>query len=123
MASVAGVSVATVSRALRGLPNVSPDTRARVAEAAARLHYQPDPHASRLATGRTNTIGMAVPLLDRWSSGKVVAGVESVLTKRGLDLIREVDGEAGLLHRFLSESVQYRKRTDVADPGRADRAG
>ena len=112
VASVAGVSVATVSRALRGLPNVSPDTRARVAEAAARLHYQPDPHASRLATGRTNTIGMAVPLLDRWYFGKVVAGVESVLTKRGLDLILyEVDGEAAL-HRFLSESAPYRKRTD-----------
>jgi LacI family transcriptional regulator, repressor for deo operon, udp, cdd, tsx, nupC, and nupG len=112
VASVAGVSVATVSRALRGLPNVSPDTRARVAEAAAHLRYQPDPHASRLATGRTNTIGMAVPLLDRWYFGKVVAGVESVLTKRGLDLILyEVDGEAAL-HRFLSESAPYRKRTD-----------
>jgi DNA-binding LacI/PurR family transcriptional regulator len=112
VASVAGVSVATVSRALRGLPNVSPDTRARVAEAAALLRYQPDPHASRLATGRTNTIGMAVPLLDRWYFGKVVAGVESVLTSCAHDLILyEVDGEAAL-RRFLSESAPYRKRTD-----------
>jgi DNA-binding LacI/PurR family transcriptional regulator len=112
VASVAGVSVATVSRALRGLPNVSPDTRARVAEAAASLRYQPDPHASRLATGRTHTIGMAVPLLDRWYFGKVVAGVESVLTSSAHDLILyEVDGEAAL-RRFLSESAPYRKRTD-----------
>jgi LacI family repressor for deo operon, udp, cdd, tsx, nupC, and nupG len=38
--------------------------------------------------------------------------VESVLTRRGLDLILyEVDGEAAL-HRFLSESAPYRKRTD-----------
>jgi DNA-binding LacI/PurR family transcriptional regulator len=112
VASEAGVSVATVSRALRGLPNVSPDTRARVVEAAARLRYQPDPHASRLATGRTKTIGMAVPLLDRWYFGKVVAGVESVLTSSAHDLILyEVDGEAAL-RRFLSESAPYRKRTD-----------
>jgi LacI family transcriptional regulator, repressor for deo operon, udp, cdd, tsx, nupC, and nupG len=112
VASEAGVSVATVSRALRGLPNVSTDTRARVVEAAARLRYQPDPHASRLATGRTKTIGMAVPLLDRWYFGKVVAGVESVLTSSAHDLILyEVDGEAAL-RRFLSESAPYRKRTD-----------
>ena len=112
VASAAGVSVATVSRALRGLPNVAPETRARVAEAASRLRYQPDPHASRLAAGRTNAIGMAVPLLDRWFFGKVVAGVQSTLSERGYDLILyEVDGEAAL-RRFLSEAAPYRKRTD-----------
>ena len=112
VASAAGVSVATVSRALRGLPNVAPETRARVAEAASRLRYQPDPHASRLAAGRTNAIGMAVPLLDRWFFGKIVAGVESALRERGYDLIvYEVDGEAAL-RRFLSEAAPYRKRTD-----------
>ena len=112
VASAAGVSVATVSRALRGLPNVAPETRARVAEAASRLRYQPDPHASRLAAGRTNAIGMAVPLLDRWFFGKIVAGVESALSERGYDLILyEVDGEAAL-RRFLSEAAPYRKRTD-----------
>jgi DNA-binding LacI/PurR family transcriptional regulator len=112
VASAAGVSVATVSRALRGLPNVAPETRARVAEAASRLRYQPDPHASRLAAGRTNAIGMAVPLLDRWYFGKVVAGVESTLSEHSYDLILyEVDGEAAL-RRFLSEATPYRKRTD-----------
>jgi LacI family repressor for deo operon, udp, cdd, tsx, nupC, and nupG len=112
VASAAGVSVATVSRALRGLPNVAPATRERVATAASRLRYRPDPHASRLAAGRTNTVGMAVPLLDRWFFGKIVAGVESALRDRSYDLIvYEVDGEAAL-RRFLSEAAPYRKRTD-----------
>jgi DNA-binding LacI/PurR family transcriptional regulator len=112
VASAAGVSMATVSRALRGLPNVAPETRARVAEVAARLRYQPDPHASRLAAGRTSAIGMAVPLLERWYFGKIVAGVEAALRKRNYDLILyEVDGEAAL-RRFLSEAAPYRKRTD-----------
>lgn len=112
VASAAGVSTATVSRALRGLPNVTAETRARVAEAASRLRYQPDPHASRLAAGRTNTIGMAVPRLDRWYFGKIVAGVEASLRARGYDLIvYEVDGEAAL-RRFLAETAPYRKRTD-----------
>jgi DNA-binding LacI/PurR family transcriptional regulator len=112
VASAAGVSVATVSRALRGLPNVAPETRARVTEAASRLRYQPDPHASRLAAGRTRAIGMAVPLLDRWYFGKIVAGVESALSERSYDLILyEVDGEDAL-RRFLAEAAPYRKRTD-----------
>src|SRR5947208_16908529 len=87
VASAAGVSMATVSRALRGLPNVSPETKARVADAASRLRYQPHPHASRLAAGRTSAIGMAVPLLDRWYFGKLVAGVEGALRQRSYDLI------------------------------------
>jgi len=112
VASAAGVSMATVSRALRGLPNVAPETRARVAEAASRLRYQPDPHASRLAAGRTNAIAMAVPLLDRWYFGKVVAGVEATLSGHSYDLILyEVDGETAL-RRFLAGSAPYRKRTD-----------
>jgi DNA-binding LacI/PurR family transcriptional regulator len=112
VASAAGVSMATVSRALRGFPNVAPETRTRVVEAASRLRYQPDPHASRLAAGRTKAVGMAVPLLDRWYFGKIVAGVESALRRRGYDLIvYEVDGEAAL-RRFLSEAAPYRKRTD-----------
>jgi DNA-binding LacI/PurR family transcriptional regulator len=112
VAAAAGVSMATVSRALRDLPNVTPETKARVVEAASRLRYQPHPHASRLAAGRTNTIGMAVPLLDRWYFGKIVAGAESALRERGYDLILyEVDGETAL-RRFLSEAAPYRKRTD-----------
>jgi DNA-binding LacI/PurR family transcriptional regulator len=112
VAAAAGVSMATVSRALRGLPNVAPETRARVAEAASRLRYQPHPHASRLAAGRTHAIGMAVPLLERWYFGKIVASAESALRERGYDLILyEVDGEAAL-RRFLSEAAPYRKRTD-----------
>ncbi len=38
-----GVSVMTVSRALRNAPNVAPETRGRVLEEAQRLNFQPDP--------------------------------------------------------------------------------
>src|SRR4051794_37248725 len=70
----AGVSAATVSRALRGLPRVSAATRERVAEAAAELGYVVSPSASRLASGRTGTVGVVVPYVDRWFFGKVIAG-------------------------------------------------
>ena len=56
VAARAGVSVATVSRALRGLPNVAGSTRERVLRAAAELDYVVNPNASRLAAGRNLTV-------------------------------------------------------------------
>ncbi len=70
VAQAAGVSTATVSRALRGLPNVSEATRLRVLAEAARLGYVPTPSASSLATGRTRTIGVLTPWVNRWFFAK-----------------------------------------------------
>jgi DNA-binding LacI/PurR family transcriptional regulator len=50
VASRVGVSAATVSRALRGLPGVCASTRARIVAAAAELEYAISPGASRLAS-------------------------------------------------------------------------
>jgi DNA-binding LacI/PurR family transcriptional regulator len=48
LARAVGVSVMTVSRALRGEPRVAPATRERILAAAAELGYRPDPDLSRL---------------------------------------------------------------------------
>lgn len=87
VARAAGVSVATVSRALRGLPNVAPSTRLRVQSVAEELRYRADPAASRLAAGRTRSVAMAVPLLDSWYFSKVMAGAEAVLGDAGYDVL------------------------------------
>lgn len=87
VAAYAGVSTATVSRALRGLPNVSESTRRRVMEAAEALDYVLSPSASRLARGTTQSIGVVVPYIGRWFFGQVVAGVESVLREAGYDVL------------------------------------
>ena len=52
VARAAGVSVATVSRALRGLDNVAQSTREKVEAVAAELDYQANPAAAQLATLR-----------------------------------------------------------------------
>lgn len=112
VANLARVSVATVSRALRGLPNVAPSTRLRVEEAAASLNYRPDPHASRLAAGRTFTVGMAVPLLGRWYFSQVIAGAHEVLAEAGYDLLLVgVDTQAAA-RRFVTEWAVIQKRVD-----------
>jgi LacI family transcriptional regulator, repressor for deo operon, udp, cdd, tsx, nupC, and nupG len=83
----AGVSTATVSRALRGLPNVSEPTRERVLAAARELDYVVSPTASRLASGQTRSIGVVAPYLGRWFFGQVLSGAEEVLRAAGYDVL------------------------------------
>ncbi|MHA6720214.1 LacI family DNA-binding transcriptional regulator [Sphingomonas sp. RS6] len=61
-AQLAGVSTATISRALSGTGRVSDETRERIAALADRLGYQPNATARNLRTQRTMTIGVLVPL-------------------------------------------------------------
>ncbi|GAA1467203.1 LacI family DNA-binding transcriptional regulator [Microbacterium thalassium] len=86
VARAAGVSTATVSRALSGRGNVSPATRARVDAAAASLGYVVSSSASSLASGRTRNIGVLVPFLDRWFFSTVLAGIADTLMRHGYDI-------------------------------------
>ncbi|MBD5785911.1 LacI family DNA-binding transcriptional regulator [Cellulosimicrobium terreum] len=99
----AGVSTATVSRALRGLPNVSEATRLRVLAEAARLGYVPTPSAASLATGRTRTIGLLTPWVNRWFFANVIEGAERALRDLGYDV---------LLYTFDVRSAGDRRRVD-----------
>jgi len=87
VARLAGVSPATVSRALRDHPYVADATRAKVLEAVQQLNYVANPHAARLASGTTRTVGLMAPLLTSWYTSEIVAGVEEVLTEAGYDLL------------------------------------
>src|SRR5674476_347753 len=58
VARVAGVSVATASKALNGRDQVKDSTRARVQEAAARLSFSPNRLARGLLAGRSGTVGL-----------------------------------------------------------------
>jgi LacI family transcriptional regulator len=60
VALAAGVSQATVSRALRPGSRVTPETRSRVLEAADQLGYVPNSAAQGLASQRTRTIAVVV---------------------------------------------------------------
>lgn len=112
VATEAGVSVATVSRALRGLANVTPSTRQRVQEVADRLEYRPDPAAARLAAGRTGTITVAVPSLNGWYFSTVVAGAEAVCADAGLEFQVVAVSTPAQRARLLDESRRLERRTD-----------
>ena len=112
VAESAGVSMATVSRAMRGLPNVASSTRERVRAEAMRLAYRPDPHASRLAAGRTHAVGMAVPMLGRWYFSQVVAGAQEIMRTLGYDLLLFGVGTGEERRRFIREWGVLGKRVD-----------
>ena len=87
IAREAGVSTATVSRALRGLPNVDPTTRHHVMSVAERMDYVISPTASRLATGRTKAIAVITPFVSRWYFATVLTGAERVFHDADFDLL------------------------------------
>jgi DNA-binding LacI/PurR family transcriptional regulator len=108
-----GVSTATVSRALRGLPRVSPETRERVFEVATRMGYVASPHAASLAGGQTHAVGVVVPNVTRWFFGSVVHGAEELLRQEGYDLLLyTVTGEPAARQR-LFHSHLLSKRVDA----------
>ncbi len=101
VARIAKVSTATVSRALRGLPNVVPSTREKIIKVADELHYTIDSQASRLASGRSMTVGLILPLAGQWFYEKVSTAAESVLMEKGYDVLRysieSIDKEIDIL--------------------------
>lgn len=88
IAELAGVSPATVSRALRGLHHVNEKTRAKIVKAAQELDYPLRPEVAPPGEdGRTNTIGVIAPFLFRWYFAQALAGVEEALREAGMDLL------------------------------------
>jgi len=113
VAQAAGVSTATVSRALRGLANVDEQTRARVERAAAELDYVISPSASRLASGRTGSVAVITPHIARWYFSTVLSGVESTLQSAGMDLLLMTVSSPDAQYR-LPPAPRLRRRVDGA---------
>jgi LacI family transcriptional regulator, repressor for deo operon, udp, cdd, tsx, nupC, and nupG len=108
-----GVSTATVSRALRGLPNVSPRTRELVQAAAAELGYVPSPSASGLSGGRHHAVAIVIPSTGRWFYNRVVEGVDSVLRREGFDSFLVILAASFEDRERLFHNALLRKRADA----------
>lgn len=87
VAKAAGVSVATVSRALNGADNVLPETKARILKAAAELRFTPSGAARSLIMRRTDTIGALLPDLHGEYFSELIRGIDQAARARGLHLL------------------------------------
>jgi DNA-binding LacI/PurR family transcriptional regulator len=109
VARQAGVSTATVSRALRDMPGVSIATRDRIRRIADDLSYVVSPEASGLASGSTGRVAAVVPSIDIWYFATMLAGIESVLRRADLDLLVYHVENAAERERFFDRLPARRK--------------
>lgn len=87
VAERAQVSIASVSRALNGLGNVSEQTRNRVADAVRALGYVPHAGARSLSLSRSNAIGVVLPDLHGEFFSEIMRGMDREASDRGYLLL------------------------------------
>jgi LacI family transcriptional regulator, repressor for deo operon, udp, cdd, tsx, nupC, and nupG len=109
VARLAGVSLATASRALNNAYGVAPGTRKRVLDVAERLNYVVSPEASQLARGTRRRVALVVPHIEQWFFAAMVSGVESVLSDAGLDVLLYHVGDAEDRRNFFHRLPARRK--------------
>lgn len=83
IANQLSISVATVSRALRGSFDVSAETRERVKATAKALHYHPNYHARALARRSSYTIGIILPFITNYYFSSVLTGIQEYANRYG----------------------------------------
>jgi LacI family transcriptional regulator len=87
VARKAGVSTATVSRAMNGLDCVRPETAKRVWEAVRALQYYPNAHARTLGSGRSRTLGLIISDICNPFFPDLVKSFEAVAMERGYEAL------------------------------------
>lgn len=113
IAKKAGVSPATVSRALRGMHHVNERTRSKIVAAAMELNYplRPDliPHD---LVKRTNRIGVIAPYISRWFFSQAINGIEQSLREVGMDLLLYNFSQVDARQRIFQQK-QLRGKVDA----------
>lgn len=87
IARMLDISASTVSRALSNNPRISKKTREKVQKLADKLNYQPNVVASNLRTGKSRTIGVVVPHINRNFFSNVIGGIEQTASNAGYRVI------------------------------------
>src|SRR5262249_4225748 len=95
IARALGVSKMTVSRAINNHPEISPETRARILDAAQRMNYRPNQFARALTTNRSYLLAVVVPDLMHSYFAEICRGIETVAKPLGYqNLICSTDENA-----------------------------
>jgi DNA-binding LacI/PurR family transcriptional regulator len=83
VASLANVSIATVSRVLNGVPAIRPDTEARVRAAMSQLGFRPNGRGRELRSGQSCSVGVLLPSLANPVFADNVAGIQEAARAAG----------------------------------------
>jgi len=82
-----GISPSTVSKALKGHPDISSETKRAVRELVEKWNYKPDPIALSLKGGHGRTIGVIVPEIVHYFFSTVISGIEDIAYDTGYNVM------------------------------------
>lgn len=110
IAQITGVSVMTVSKALRNEPDVSAETKTRIKALAQQMGYVPDSSAQGLRTKTTKLFGLVIPAATNPVYARLVYAIEERAHELGYDVLlaqtlNKPDREDVCLRRLLSRRV------------------
>jgi LacI family transcriptional regulator len=110
LSEVLGISISTVSRALKDHPDISEHTKNKVKELAAALEYEPNNYAVQLRTRQSNVLGLMVPFIDNFFYDSFIAAVEEDARLHGYSVMimqsrDKVTVETSNLHLFRKNMV------------------
>jgi LacI family transcriptional regulator len=110
VARAAGVSTATVSRAINTPKVVSEEVRQRIAAVIDRLGWVPDGAARALTTGRSGAIGAVFPTLTHGDFARATGAIQAELQARGYTLLLscsnyDLDQEYEQVRKFVERGV------------------
>lgn len=110
IAAEAGVSVMTVSKALRDKPDLSSATKTRIQALARQMGYVPDVSASGLRNRKTRLLGLVIPAPTDPVYSRVLLALENQAYERGYDLLvayslGNTEREESVIRRFMARRV------------------
>lgn len=107
IAKILGISVSTVSRALKDHPDISIKTKKAVQDLAKELQYRPNEIALSLKSRKSKIIGIIVPKMVHHFFSSVIDGVENIAYDNGYQVMiynsgENYEREVQLVHSILS---------------------
>jgi len=82
-----GVSVSTVSRALKNSPEISPGMKEKIKLLAKKRNYRPNPFAMSLLKNTPRIIGIIVPDIVTHYYSSIISGINDIARKNGYSTI------------------------------------
>lgn len=100
-----GISVATVSRALRDAYDVSAETRNLVMETAKKLNYKPNFNATGLVKSSTHKLGVVIPAITNYYFSTVITGIQETAQANGYNIILFITNDSHDLEQKIVKDL------------------
>lgn len=111
ISEILGISISTVSRALKHHPDISVKTREKVIELARTLDYEPNANAVQLRTKNSKLLGLMVPTISNYFYETFIAAVEEDARKNGYAVMILQSGNDPLIE---SENLKLFRQNRVS---------